>query len=128
MLSIAIYFVLLNPDVAVGYVPPQMMYKSNMTCGYDGVVIGVVPDRTLNPQYVMFPDPYITNKHCKINVYERILGLPEGDYEFATTIEEDGSEGRLNYHDPHTSVVWYRRNGIGLTPAKPTLVIIKGEQ
>lgn len=107
----------------MGYIPPQNVYKADMSCGREGTIIGIQLEKTVNPTYVLWPDPSIPGLHCKVDIRDRMIGLVEGEYHIATTIV--GGEIPYIQHDPHTTVQWFRRNGIGTTPARPGQIRIK---
>jgi len=122
---IVIWFILTG---GFGYIPPQEVRKTDMSCGLEGQVIGVQLDKTVNPTKLYWPDPSIVDKHCVVDIKERVIGLLEGEYHIATTILGDGSSTPYIGHDPHTTVLWIRRNGIGVTPAKPAGLKIGGQE
>lgn len=125
MIKIAIFFILTNGPA--GYTPPQIVQKSEMSCGLEGAIVGVQLDRLVNPTTVYWPDPTVANFHCAISIKDRVVGLQQGEYHIATTIIADNSGNRYFQHDPHTTVYWTRINGTGIAPNKPGKISLRGQ-
>jgi len=108
---VALWFVLTGGG---GYVPPMEVRAP--ICGQAGLVVGVLVDRLVNPRTVFWPDPKTVGEHCRIDVAERVVSMPFGEYHFATTemgkLPAPGTWGTNQEHyigiDPHTSELWRR--------------------
>ncbi len=125
MAYFVIWFIL--SDSPGGYIEPQEVQKTNMSCGLPGQIVGVQLNKLINPTKVLVPDPGIPNLHCEVDITERMVGLVQGTYHLATTIMGDGTSTPYIGHDPHTSDYFSRVNGTGKAPAKPSQLIIKGQ-
>lgn len=103
---IVLYFILTNG----GYIPPMdvRLTDSIIQCNLPGAIVGVQVNRLENPTIVLWPDPYIVDRHCEVDIAAKVTTLPNGEYHLATT-----TIGLLNGkpylpHDPHTSVYWFK--------------------
>jgi len=110
-----------------GYIPPQDVLKSNMSCGLPGAVVGVQVDTLVNPTTILFPDPGIAGLHCTASIAARVQQLQPGRYEIATTDTGrlwDGTGVPYIGIDPHVSVEWIRAldSTLPMVPRPPAAI------
>lgn len=122
--AITLWFILTN---GMGYLAPMEIPVEALACNFDGAVVGVQIDSRENPQIVSIPAPGNPAKHCRIDVGDRVVGLVEGEYHFATTEMGDGSSKPFAIVDPHTSVYWLKSNAPTGRPPQPTGFRLKGQ-
>jgi hypothetical protein len=127
---VILWFILYNGS---GYIEPQKVTKTEMSCGLDGSVVGVqlvgeqvnTEGLQINPYRVRWPDPGMADKHCIVDIHQRVSTLSPGKYHIATTIVGDGTTVPYIGHDPHTTVDFMV---IKSTVATPRDLKLKGQQ
>ena len=125
---IVIWFILTG---GFGYIPPQEVRKTDMSCGLEGQIIGVQIDNSINPSRVSFPDPGFANMHCVVNITKKVAELATlepKEYHIATTIMGDGSKTFYYQHNPHTTKYFIIIKGAPNYPSKPGQFKLKGQQ
>src|SRR5687767_15187809 len=84
MAYMLIWFIMANGS---GYIAPQRVEFAEMKCGLDGPIAGGMQlDRLVNPRVVRWTDPKAADKHCDVDIAQRVAGLAHGSYHLATTV------------------------------------------